>query len=65
MLKVAGIDLFYGAVQALRAVSVDAALGEVTCVLGRNGVGKTSLLRAIAGQQKHIGWNCHHGHGAP
>jgi len=52
MLKVAGIDLFYGAVQALRAVSVDVALGEVTCVLGRNGVGKTSLLRAIAGQQK-------------
>ncbi len=51
MLQVQDIDLFYGASQALRGVSLSAAKGEVTCVLGRNGVGKTSLLRAIAGQQ--------------
>ncbi len=51
MLEVRSIDLFYGAAQALRSVSLGAALGKVTCVLGRNGVGKTSLLRAIAGQQ--------------
>ena len=51
MLKVQDIDLFYGASQALRKVSLTAAKGAVTCVLGRNGVGKTSLLRAIAGQQ--------------
>lgn len=50
MLAVKEIDLFYGAAQALRGVTVDASLGAVTCVLGRNGVGKTSLLRAIAGQ---------------
>ncbi len=51
MLNVSGIDLYYGAAQALRGVSVTASPGEVTCVLGRNGVGKTSLLRAIAGHQ--------------
>src|SRR6476646_7730662 len=51
MLTVKGIDLFYGAAQALRSVSMTAEPGKVTCVLGRNGVGKTSLLRALVGQQ--------------
>jgi len=51
MLQVDGIDLFYGASQALRGVSLTAQAGQVTCVLGRNGVGKTSLMRAIVGQQ--------------
>jgi urea transport system ATP-binding protein len=51
MLKVDAIDLFYGASQALRGVSIQATPGAVTCILGRNGVGKTSLLRAIVGQQ--------------
>ena len=44
------IDLYYGAAQALRGVSLSAEPGKVTCVLGRNGVGKTSLLRAMVGQ---------------
>ncbi|CAH1671436.1 urea ABC transporter ATP-binding subunit UrtE [Chelatococcus asaccharovorans] len=51
MLTVDAIDLHYGAAQALRGVSLAAETGKVTCVLGRNGVGKTSLLRAIVGQQ--------------
>ncbi len=51
MLEARDIDLYYGASQALRGVSLSAAPGRVTCVMGRNGVGKTSLLRAIAGQQ--------------
>jgi len=49
MLQVENISLHYGAAIALRQVSVEAAVGAVTCVLGRNGVGKTSLLRAITG----------------
>jgi urea transport system ATP-binding protein len=49
MLEVKSIDLHYGAAQALRAVSLRAEPGKVTCVLGRNGVGKTSLLDALAG----------------
>jgi urea transport system ATP-binding protein len=52
MLEVKAIDLHYGAAQALRNVSLHARAGEVTCVLGRNGVGKTSLLDALAGQQQ-------------
>ena len=51
MLKVDNISLYYGAAQALRGVTVSAEPGKVTCVLGRNGVGKTSLLRAMVGQQ--------------
>jgi urea transport system ATP-binding protein len=50
MLEARSIDLHYGAAQALRGVTLAAAPGQVTCVLGRNGVGKTSLLRALVGQ---------------
>ena len=50
MLEATNLDLYYGAAQALRGISIKAEPGKVTCVLGRNGVGKTSLLRAIAGQ---------------
>jgi urea transport system ATP-binding protein len=61
MLNVEDIDLHYGAAQALRGVSLTAEPGKVTCVLGRNGVGKTSLLRAIVGQHPisrgRILWN--------
>ncbi len=51
MLSVKNIDLYYGASQILRGVNLGARKGAVTCIMGRNGVGKTSLLRAIAGQQ--------------
>jgi urea transport system ATP-binding protein len=50
MLAANAIDLHYGAAQALRAISLTAETGKVTCVLGRNGVGKTSLLRALIGE---------------
>ena len=48
-LAVEGVDLHYGAAIALRNVSIGVQAGAVTCLLGRNGVGKTSLLRAITG----------------
>jgi urea transport system ATP-binding protein len=51
MLAVQDVDLYYGASQALRKVSVAAEIGRITCLLGRNGVGKSSLLRAIVGLQ--------------
>jgi urea transport system ATP-binding protein len=60
MLSVEDVDLYYGASHALRGISLTARMGEVTCILGRNGVGKTSLLRAIFGLQPirsgHIRW---------
>ena len=51
MLKVDGIELYYGAAQALRGVSLQARPGRILSVLGRNGMGKSSLLRALVGQQ--------------
>ena len=48
-LQVSSVTLHYGAAVALRGVSLAATVGAVTCVMGRNGVGKTSLLRAIMG----------------
>ncbi|HLA03206.1 MAG TPA: urea ABC transporter ATP-binding subunit UrtE, partial [Aestuariivirga sp.] len=51
MLNVENVSLHYGAAQALRGVSVQVEKSRITCVLGRNGVGKTSLMRAIVGHQ--------------
>lgn len=48
-LSVSTVDLHYGAAQALRSVSIEAAPEKITAVLGRNGVGKSSMLRAIIG----------------
>jgi branched-chain amino acid transport system ATP-binding protein len=49
MLEVQGIDCFYGRVQVLRGLSLAVAAGEVLCLLGRNGAGKTTALKAIMG----------------
>jgi urea transport system ATP-binding protein len=60
-LDVERVDLRYGAAIALRQVSLSVETGAVTCLLGRNGVGKTSLLRAIVGAHPisagSIRWN--------
>lgn len=55
MLKVENLTLHYGKSQILHDVSLQAALGSVTCVMGTNGVGKTSLLKAIAGTYPRSG----------
>ena len=52
MLTVKDATLHYGAAQALRGVSLTAGEAKITCVLGRNGVGKTSLMRAIVGHHR-------------
>ena len=49
-LSVENVSLYYGAAQALRGVSLQAPVGEVSAVMGRNGTGKTSLMRAITGR---------------
>ncbi len=50
MLSVNNIDLYYGASKALSDVSIRAEQGKITCILGRNGVGKTSVARAVTGR---------------
>jgi branched-chain amino acid transport system ATP-binding protein len=49
MLEVAGIDAFYGRVQVLRGLSLSVGAGEVLCVMGRNGAGKSTMLKAVMG----------------
>jgi urea transport system ATP-binding protein len=49
MLTVTGINQFYGGSHILRDVSLEARPGRVTVILGRNGVGKTTLLKALMG----------------
>jgi urea transport system ATP-binding protein len=49
VLQVDGLNLYYGASHTLRNVSFSAQKGQVTCLLGRNGVGKSSFLRALVG----------------
>jgi branched-chain amino acid transport system ATP-binding protein len=52
MLEIRDLDLFYGDAQALDSVTLDVAEHEVVAIVGANGAGKTSLIRAIAGMQK-------------
>jgi urea transport system ATP-binding protein len=49
MLNVEGINQYYGGSHILRNLAFEARLGEVTVVLGRNGVGKTTLLKSLMG----------------
>ena len=49
MLKVEKLHQFYGGSHILRGLSFEARVGEVTCLLGRNGVGKTTLLKCLMG----------------
>ncbi len=52
MLKIEGMDVFYGDAQALDAVSLDIEQGAIVAIIGANGAGKTSLIRTIAGMLK-------------
>ena len=52
MLRIENLDLFYGDAQALAGVSLHVPQGEIVAIVGANGAGKTSLMRAIAGMLK-------------
>ncbi|MBO9398680.1 urea ABC transporter ATP-binding subunit UrtE [Shimia sp. R9_2] len=55
MLTLKDITLHYGHSQILNGISMEAQKGEVTCVMGTNGVGKTSLIKAISGTHPRSG----------
>ena len=55
MLEIADLTLKYGQSQILNGISMTAKPGQVTAVMGTNGVGKTSLLKAIAGRHPYSG----------
>ena len=52
MLEVSGFDADYGSAQALRGFTITVAPGEIVCLLGRNGAGKTTALKTIMGLLK-------------
>ncbi|MHB8353580.1 MAG: urea ABC transporter ATP-binding subunit UrtE [Burkholderiales bacterium] len=49
MLKVSGLNQYYGGSHILRDLDFEVPMGQVTCLLGRNGVGKTTLLKTLMG----------------
>ena len=49
LLKVQGLDVYYGAVHALKGVTLEAKSGEIVTLIGANGAGKTTLMRSISG----------------
>ncbi|RWR13854.1 ABC transporter ATP-binding protein [Sinirhodobacter populi] len=49
LLRIEALDVFHGASQVLRGLDLAVAGGEILCLMGRNGAGKTSLMRAIMG----------------
>ncbi len=49
MLKIKNLSFAYGSIQTLNSVDMEMETGKVTCILGRNGVGKTTLLKNIMG----------------
>jgi urea transport system ATP-binding protein len=55
MLQTEGLTLHYGGSQILHGIDFAAAAGEVTCIMGTNGVGKTSFLKALAGTHPRSG----------
>ena len=63
MLKVQKLHQFYGGSHILRGVSFEVKVGEVTCLLGRNGVGKTTLLKCFMGllpiKEGGVSWEGH------
>ncbi|MBJ6372435.1 urea ABC transporter ATP-binding subunit UrtE [Sedimentitalea arenosa] len=55
VLKIDGLTLHYGGSQILNGIDMRARRGEITCVMGTNGVGKTSLLKAVSGSHRYSG----------
>ena len=49
LLEVAGLEVRYGGIKAVKGISLSVAEGEMVCLIGANGAGKTTTLKAIAG----------------
>ncbi len=61
MLHIEKLSVYYGESRILRDVSLEVGAGQVVCLMGRNGVGKTTLMKAIIGLLKARGGHIHFG----
>ena len=52
MLKVDNIDVYYGAIHAIKGISIEVPKGEIVTLVGSNGAGKSTTLRTISGLMK-------------
>lgn len=55
MLDIKGLHAYYGPIEALKGIDIQAAAGEITCLIGANGAGKTTLLKSISGMIHRTG----------
>ena len=55
MLKIRGLEVFYGPIRAVRGIDLDIGTGEIVALIGANGAGKTATVRAIAGLMPYNG----------
>ena len=55
MLRLEGLEVYYGVAQALKGISLSVGEGQIVCLIGANGAGKTTTLRTISGLQKPAG----------
>ena len=55
MLDIKGLHAYYGPIEALKGIDMQAAAGEITCLIGANGAGKTTLLKSISGMIHRTG----------
>ena len=55
MLKIDNIDVYYGAIHALKGLSFHVEEGEIVSLIGANGAGKTTLIQALLGEMRHTG----------
>ena len=63
MLSVRNLEVFYGPIRAVRGIDLDVQAGEIVALIGANGAGKTSTLRAIAGLLPYRGEIAYQGRG--
>ena len=60
MLRIRDLHAYYGAIEALKGIDLEAQDGKICCIIGANGAGKTTLLKSISGMVRRTGtitWN--------
>ena len=54
MLRIEGLNAWYGASHVLQGVDLEVAEGEIVCLVGRNGAGKTTTLKSVMGLLRRV-----------